>query len=112
MCMFMLILPIEGEWGFDVGLRAQIVRQHDGITATTQYRICHPRRHSHSEACRFTLGRPFLLVRYAAYGTLALGGLYGDAENRFQALGGNPSRVGEVDLVVEALPALVEPQAL
>ena len=58
MCMFMLVLPIDGEWGFDVELRAQIVRQHDGITAMTQYRICHPRQHRHSKACRFTLGRP------------------------------------------------------
>ena len=66
MCMFMLILPIEGEWCFDVGLQAQIVRQHDGITAMTQYRICHPRRHNHSEACRFTLSRPTLLVKQLA----------------------------------------------
>ncbi len=112
MCMFMPILPIEGEWGFDAELRAQITRQHNRVAAMTQYRICRPRRHNHSKACRFTLGRPFLLVRYAAYGTLALGGLYGDAENRFQAFGGNPSRIREVDLVVEALLALVEPQAL
>lgn len=61
--MFMLVLWLEGEWGFDVELRAQIVRQRDGITTMTQYRICHPRRHNHSEACRFTLGRPTLLVK-------------------------------------------------
>ena len=58
-----------------------------------------------SEACRLVLGRPSLLARYAAYGASALRGLYGDAENRFQALGDNPSRIREVDLVVEALLA-------
>lgn len=50
------------------------------------------------QAWRYVLDEPHAIdfrswLDMRLTGTLALRGLHGDAENRFQALGGNPARI-------------------